>query len=308
MKRVLVTGGAGFLGSHLCERLIRDGAHVIAADDFSTGDERRLAALAREPRFELIRHDVAEPLAYAGELDEIYHLACPASPVHYQRDEVRTLRTALAGTLAIFELARTTGARALLASSSEVYGDPLEHPQREDYRGHVNALGPRGCYDEGKRAGETIAAAYHRQHGVPTRIARIFNTYGPRLTAGDGRAIGAFVARALAGTPLIVHGDGSQTRSFCYVDDMTDGLVRLMASDVDTLPVNLGNDREHAMIDVARMVIRIAGSHSTIELGARPEDDPSRRRPDLTRARERLGWTAAVELERGLALTIDAFR
>jgi UDP-glucuronate decarboxylase len=314
--KVLVTGGAGFLGSHLCDRLIGEGHEVIALDSFFTGRRANVEHLLSHPRFELVRGDVCDPMHF--EVDRIYHLACPASPVHYQRNPARTIETGVLGTLHALELARNTGARVFIASTSEIYGDPAVHPQREDYNGNVNPIGPRACYDEAKRCGESLAAAWANQYGVEVRIARIFNTYGPRMAENDGRVVSNFVCQALRGEALTVFGDGSQTRSFCYVDDLIDGFVRLMdhEKNEDTwsigdptpdLPVNLGNPGEFTMRELAEMVREMTGSRSEIVYRALPKDDPTRRRPDITRARELLGWEPKVPLREGLARTVDYF-
>jgi UDP-glucuronate decarboxylase len=306
-RRVLVTGGAGFLGSHLCDRLIAAGHQVVCLDNFFTGTRANIEHLLPHPRFELHRHDVEHPLTM--EVDEIYHLACPASPVHYQRNPVRTIRSSVMGTLHLLEVARESHARILIASTSEVYGDPAEHPQRETYWGHVNPIGPRACYDEGKRCGESLAVAYAAQHAVPVRIARIFNTYGPRLHPDDGRVVSSFIVQALRGEPLTVAGEGNQTRSFCYVSDLVEGLIRLMASEHGCDPVNLGNPRESRVIELARMVQELCRSPSPIAHRPLPENDPARRCPDISRAQQLLdGWTPQVSLEAGLAATIDYFR
>ena len=304
-KRILVTGGAGFLGSHLCERLIRDGHEVICVDDLFTGSRRNLDTLLGNHRFEFIRHDVCERMHI--ECDEIYHLACPASPVHYQRNPVRTIRTCVQGTLAALELAREVRARVMIASTSEIYGDPLVHPQVEGYWGNVNPIGPRACYDEGKRCAEALAASYAHQYDVAVRIARIFNTYGPRMLPNDGRVVSNFVVQCLRGEPITVFGDGSQTRSFCYVDDLIEGFVRLMHSDL-AMPVNLGNPAEATIVELAEQIRALTGSTSTITRGPRPQDDPARRRPDITLARSGLGWGPVIPLDDGLRRTIDYFR
>jgi UDP-glucuronate decarboxylase len=305
-KRILVTGGAGFLGSHLCERLVSDGAEVICLDNFFTGARDNVAHLLGNPRFELVRHDIEQPLTM--EVDEIYHLACPASPIHYQRNPVRTIRTAVQGTLNLLDVARESNARILIASTSEVYGDPSEHPQTEAYWGNVNPIGPRACYDEGKRCAEALAVSYARQFGTQVRIARIFNTYGPRLHQADGRVVSNFVVQALEGKPITIYGNGSQTRSFCFVSDLVDGLVRLMASGALADPVNLGNPRETSMLELAQIVLRLTGSSSQIVRAPLPKDDPARRNPDIGKARELLGWEPNVNLEQGLKHTIDYFR
>jgi len=305
-KRILVTGGAGFLGSHLCERLIADGHEVVCLDNFFTGLRDNVASLLNEPRFELVRHDVEHPLTM--EVDEIFHLACPASPIHYQRNPVRTIRTAVQGTLNLLDVARDSSARILIASTSEIYGTPLEHPQTEAYWGNVNPIGPRACYDEGKRCAEALAVSYARQYGTQVRIARIFNTYGPRLREGDGRVVSNFVVQALKGDPITIYGDGKQTRSFCYVSDLVEGFVRMMASSENAQPVNVGNPVETTMLELATTVKRLTGSSSPLVMAPLPKDDPVRRRPDIGRAQALLGWQPQVPLERGLALTIDYFR
>jgi UDP-glucuronate decarboxylase len=305
-KRILVTGGAGFLGSHLCERLLAERADVICLDNFFTGTRDNVAHLLSNPHFELVRHDVEQH--FTMEVDEIYHLACPASPIHYQRNPVRTIRTAVQGTLNLLDVARESSARILIASTSEVYGDPLEHPQTERYWGNVNPIGPRACYDEGKRCAETLALSYARQYGLSVRIARIFNTYGPRLHQADGRVVSNFIVQALRKKPITVYGDGSQTRSFCYVSDLIEGFVRLMASGDGAEPVNLGNPRETTLLDLAHMVKRLTESPSEITRAPLPKDDPVRRNPDITRARNLLGWEPKVSLEEGLSHTVDYFR
>ncbi|MFD6284744.1 UDP-glucuronic acid decarboxylase family protein [Streptomyces sp. NPDC060205] len=303
--RVLVTGGAGFIGSHLCERLIDDGHEVICLDNLFTGRRSNMAKLLGNPRFEFERHDVAEP--FHAEVDQIYHLACPASPVHYQRNPVRTVRTCVQGTLNALELARETGARLFIASTSEVYGDPEVHPQQEDYWGHVNPIGIRACYDEGKRCAEALAVSFARQYAVEVRLGRIFNTYGPRMHENDGRVVSNFAVQALREEPLTIYGDGSQTRSFCYVDDLVEAVVRLMAAETDARPVNLGNPRETTVEQIARQIKRLAGSTSELVFRPLPEDDPTRRRPDISRADTLLGWEPKVDLEDGLRRTIADF-
>jgi UDP-glucuronate decarboxylase len=304
---VLVTGGAGFLGSHLCERLLLDGHEVLSIDNYFTSSRRNLAAILAHPRFEALRHDVCFPLYV--EVDRIYNLACPASPVHYQHDPVQTTKANVHGSINMLGLAKRVHARILQASTSEVYGDPLIHPQVESYWGNVNPIGPRACYDEGKRCAETLFFDYHRQHRLEIKVARIFNTYGPRMLPDDGRVVSNFIVQALRGEPLTVFGDGTQTRSFCYVDDMTDALVRFMESDAGLVgPLNLGNPAESTLIDLAERVIRLTGSSSKITFRPSPCDDPRRRCPDITLARRHLGWTPKVELEDGLRETIDYFR
>ena len=302
---MLVTGGAGFLGSHLCARLLADGHEVLAVDNFFTGSRDNILALLDDPHFELLRHDVTFPLYV--EVDEIYNLACPASPIHYQFDPVQTTKTSVHGAINMLGLAKRTRARILQASTSEVYGDPEINPQVEDYRGSVNPIGPRACYDEGKRCAETLFFDYKRQHGTDIRIARIFNTYGPHMLPDDGRVISNFIVQALKGEPLTLYGDGSQTRSFCYVDDLVDGLARLMEG-AECGPVNLGNPVEITIAEVADKVIGLVGSGSAIETRPLPADDPARRCPDIGLAREALGWEPKVALEDGLKKTIEYFR
>ena len=307
-QRALVTGGAGFLGSHLCERLLQDpNREVLCVDNYYTGLRGNLAPTLVEPRFEAMRHDVTFPLYV--EADLIFNLACPASPRHYQHDPVQTVKTCVHGAINMLGLAKRLRAPILQASSSEVYGDPAVHPQTEDYWGHVNPIGPRSCYDEGKRCAETLFFDYHRQHHLTVKVARIFNTYGPRMAVHDGRVVSTFIVQALRNEPITVHGDGRQTRSFCYVDDLVEGLMRLMDSADDvTGPINLGNDREVAVGDLAETVVRLTGSKSPVVRGERrPVDDPHRRRPDVTQARETLGWTSTTPLEDGLQRTIDYF-
>lgn len=306
-KRVLVTGGAGFVGSHLCERLLEQGDDVLCVDNLYTGSKDNVAHLMLDPHFEFMRHDVCFPLYV--EVDEIYNLACPASPVHYQRDPVQTTKTSVIGAINMLGLAKRTGARILQASTSEVYGDPEVHPQPEEYWGNVNPIGLRSCYDEGKRAAETLFMDYHRQHGVGIKIARIFNTYGPRMHPNDGRVISNFIVQALQGQPITIYGDGSQTRSFCYVDDLVEGLMRLMTSpDRVTGPVNLGNPREYPMDDLARLVKEATGSDSQVVFLPLPQDDPKRRRPNIATAERELGWSPRIPMAEGLQVTIDYFR
>jgi UDP-glucuronate decarboxylase len=305
-KRVLVTGGAGFLGSHLCDRLVARGDDVLCVDNYFTGRKDNVAHLLGNPRFEVLRHDVTFPLYV--ETDEIYNLACPASPIHYQFDPVQTAKTSVIGAINMLGLAKRTHARVLQASTSEVYGDPVVHPQTEDYRGNVNPLGPRACYDEGKRAAETLFFDYRRQHHVRIKVARIFNTYGPRMHPEDGRVVSNFIVQALQGKPITLYGDGSQTRSFCYVDDLVEGLIRLMDTPDDiTGPINLGNPVELPMRALAERVIALTGSASPITLLPLPEDDPTQRCPDIGLARRLLGWEPAVGLDAGLARTITYF-
>ena len=305
--RALVTGGAGFIGSHLCERLLSDGYDVLCIDNYYSSTKDNIAHLLGNPRFEVIRHDVTFPLYV--EVDEIYHLACPASPIHYQRDPVQTTKTAVHGSINMLGLAKRTGAKILITSTSEVYGDPLVHPQTEDYWGNVNPIGPRACYDEGKRAAETLFFDYHRQHQLKIKVVRLFNTYGPRMHPHDGRVVSNFVVSALTGKPLTVYGEGQQTRSFCYVDDLIKGLVLMMHSDDSvTGPINLGNPGEFTIAELAAEVLRQVGTDPGITYHPLPTDDPVRRQPDITRAKATLGWEPTVNLTDGLATTIEYFR
>jgi UDP-glucuronate decarboxylase len=305
-KKVIVTGGAGFIGSHLCERLLAAGHEVLCVDSFFTGRKANIAPLLDHPRFEVIRHDITEPLVLSA--DEVYNLACPASPTHYQADPIHTMKTSVLGSINLLGLARRTGAKSLLASTSEVYGDPLVHPQPESYWGNVNPCGVRSCYDEGKRSAEALYFDYHRQHGVPIKVVRIFNTYGPRMRPDDGRVVSNFIVQALMGEPLTIYGHGEQTRSFCYVDDLVDGLIRMMATPDEVVgPINLGNPGEFTMLELAHAVKRMTGSRSPIVHQPLPQDDPKRRQPDITRARATLGWQPTVALEQGLARTIAYF-
>ncbi len=304
-QRVLVTGGAGFLGSHLCERLLAEGHEVLCADNFSTGARRNVESMIDHPRFEVLRHDVTQPLHV--EVDRIYNLACPASPRHYQRDPIRTIKTCVLGALNLLGLAKRCSARILQASTSEIYGDPSTHPQSEGYWGNVNPVGIRSCYDEGKRCAESLFFDYHRQHQVDIRVLRIFNTYGPRMHPQDGRVVSNFIVQALRGAPLTVYGDGLQTRSFCFVDDLVDGMIRLMQEAVGPGPFNLGNPHEFTVRALAEMVIRLTGSASTIVSLPLPADDPRQRRPDIGRVQQAVGWRPAVALEDGLRRTIAYF-
>jgi dTDP-glucose 4,6-dehydratase len=306
-ERVLITGGAGFLGSHLCERFLADGAEVLCLDNFLTGSPANVAHLLEHPRFVLVEHDVTGPFVPPKPPTAVLHLASPASPPAYLANPIHTLKAGALGTLHALGMARAAGARFLLASTSEVYGDPEVNPQPESYRGSVSTVGPRGVYDEAKRYAEALTAAYGREHGVAVRIARIFNTYGPRMAPDDGRAVPAFVSQALAGRPITVYGDGSQTRSFCYVDDLVDGIVLLLERG-DAGPVNLGNPEERTVLELARLVVRLTGSDSPIVFEPLPVDDPRVRRPDLARARELLGWAPRTSLEDGLARVIGWFR
>jgi UDP-glucuronate decarboxylase len=304
--RVLVTGGAGFLGSHLCERLLAEGCDVLCVDNFFTGTRRNVEHLVGGVRFELMRHDVTFPLYV--EVDQIYNLACPASPVHYQHDPVQTTKTSVHGAINMLGLAKRLKVKILQASTSEVYGDPDTHPQREDYWGNVNPVGPRACYDEGKRCAETLFFDYWRQHALPVKVARIFNTYGPRMLPNDGRVVSNFIVQALLGRDLTLYGDGGQTRSFCYVDDLIEGLVRLMATPAEvTGPINLGNPGEVSMRELAEKVLALTGSRSRIVGRPAPDDDPRRREPDIGKAKATLGWAPTVDLETGLTRTIAYF-
>ena len=306
-KRVLVTGGAGFLGSHVCDRLVADGCDVLCADNFFSGTKDNIAHLIGNPRFELLRHDVTFPLYV--EVDEIYNLACPASPIHYQYDPVQTTKTSVHGAINMLGLAKRTKAKILQASTSEVYGDPTVHPQTEDYWGHVNPIGLRSCYDEGKRCAETLFFDYRRQHKLRIKVARIFNTYGPRMHPNDGRVVSNFIEQALKGAPITVYGDGKQTRSFCYVDDLIDAFFRLMATSDDfTGPVNLGNPEEFTILELARKVIANTGSRSEIVFKPLPSDDPVQRQPDISLAKQVLQWEPVVALNEGLRRTVSYFR
>ena len=306
-KQVLVTGGAGFLGSHLCEVLVEEGEDVLCLDNFYTGSRANIQHLLGKPNFELLRHDVTFPLYI--EVDEVYNLACPASPIHYQHDPVQTTKTSVHGAINMLGLAKRTGAKILQASTSEVYGDPEEHPQSEHYWGHVNPIGPRSCYDEGKRCAETLFFDYRRQHNLPIKVARIFNTYGPRMHPDDGRVVSNFIVQALKGESLTIYGDGSQTRSFCYVDDLVTGLIRLMRTEDDcTGPVNLGNPDEFQIKQLAERVLALVGSTSKIIHKELPQDDPQQRRPDITLAKARLNWQPSIALDDGLFRTVEYFR
>lgn len=305
-KRILITGGAGFVGSHLCERLLRDGHDILCVDNFFTGSKDNIIHLLDNPHFELLRHDVTFPLYV--EVDEIYNLACPASPIHYQFDPVQTTKTSVHGAINMLGLAKRTRSKIFQASTSEVYGDPKVHPQREDYWGHVNPIGLRSCYDEGKRCAETLFFDYYRQHGLRIKVARIFNTYGPNMHPNDGRVVSNFIVQALKDEPITVYGEGRQTRSFCYVDDMVEAFVRLMGSPDDvTGPVNLGNPDEFTIMELAQQVISMTGSRSTIVNRPLPSDDPMQRQPDISLARSRLGWEPRIKLATGLGKTIEYF-
>jgi UDP-glucuronate decarboxylase len=305
-KRVLITGGAGFLGSHLCERLLHDGYDVLCVDNFFTGNKRNIMHLLANPHFELLRHDVTFPLYV--EVDEIYNLACPASPVHYQFDPVQTTKTSVHGAINMLGLAKRVRAKIFQASTSEVYGDPQIHPQPESYWGHVNPIGYRSCYDEGKRCAETLFFDYRRQHNLRIKVARIFNTYGPRMHPNDGRVVSNFIVQALSNKPITIYGDGLQTRSFCYVDDLIEAFVRLMATDDDfTGPVNTGNPSEFTIKELAEKIIAMTNSGSKLDYKPLPHDDPTQRKPDISLAQEKLGWTPRIELEKGLVKTIAYF-
>ncbi|MCR1792105.1 SDR family oxidoreductase [Leptospira sp. id769339] len=305
-NRVLVTGGAGFIGSHLCERLVQEGNEVICVDNFHTGRKKNVEKLLSNPRFELIRHDITEPIRL--EVDQIYNFACPASPIHYQSNAIKTIKTNVLGTTNMLGLAKRVKARILQASTSEVYGNPIEHPQKETYWGNVNPIGIRSCYDEGKRVAETLCFDYHRNHKVDIRVIRIFNTYGPRMLPDDGRVVSNFVVQALAGKDITVYGDGSQTRSFCYVDDLVDGIIKMMNTQDFNGPVNLGNDGEFTVKELAELVLKETGSSSKIIYKTLPQDDPARRKPDLTLARQKLGYEPKVPLLEGIRKTVDYFK
>jgi UDP-glucuronate decarboxylase len=305
-QSILVTGGAGFLGSHLCERLLADGHYVVCADNFFTGRKANVEHLLGNPHFELIRHDVTFPMFI--EVDAIYNLACPASPVHYQHDPVQTTKTSVHGAINMLGLAKRLRCRIFQASTSEVYGDPSVHPQTEDYWGHVNPIGPRSCYDEGKRCAETLFFDYHRQHALEIKVVRIFNTYGPRMHPNDGRVVSNFIVQALTGKPITIYGDGEQSRSFCYVDDLIEGFLRFMNAPASlTGPINLGNPGEFTMKQLAEMTIELTGSRSQLTYAPLPQDDPRQRRPDISQAQRELGWSPTIPLREGLARTIAYF-
>jgi UDP-glucuronate decarboxylase len=308
MKKILVTGGAGFLGSHLCDRLIEQGHQVLCLDSLFTGSRNNVEGLIKHPNFTFIKHDVVDPIN-VEKVDEIYNLACPASPVHYQFNPIHTMKTSVMGALNVLELARKTGAKVFQASTSEVYGDPSVHPQPEEYWGNVNTIGIRSCYDEGKRAAETLFFDYQRVHGVKIKVVRIFNTYGPRMAADDGRVVSNFIVQALKGQDLTVYGDGSQTRSFCYADDLVEGFMRLMNAGDDVVgPINMGNPGEFTMVELAEKVLRLTGSTSQLIHMPLPQDDPKQRRPDITKAKQLLNWEPTIALEQGLERTIAYFR
>lgn len=306
-KRILVTGGAGFLGSHLCERLLKDGNEVVCVDNYFTGCKDNILHLLKNPYFELIRHDITMP--FFIEVDEIYNLACPASPIHYQYNPIKTIKTSVMGAVNMLGLAKRINAKVLQASTSEVYGDPKVHPQNEEYWGNVNPIGPRACYDEGKRCAETLFMSYHQQNNVPIKIMRIFNTYGPRMDQNDGRVVSNFIVQSLKNEDITVYGDGSQTRSFCYVDDNIEGMIRLMnSSDNITGPINIGNPGEFTILELAEKIIELTGSSSKIIKMPLPKDDPLQRKPDISKAKELLDWSPSVNLNDGLKMTIDYFK
>lgn len=306
MKTILVTGGAGFIGSHLCEELIASGDRVICVDNFFTGQRQNIAHLENNENFRLLEHDIIDPLDVDEDIDQIYNLACPASPPHYQKNPIRTVKANTIGVINVLGLAKKTGARVLQASTSEIYGDPEVHPQTEDYNGNVNPLSPRACYDEGKRVAETLCMDYHREHGIEIRIARIFNTYGPRMKPDDGRVVSNFITETLQNKPMSIYGDGSQTRSFCFVDDLVRGLILLM-NQSDMGPINLGNPIELTMLELAKLVLEKTQSKSTVEHMPLPEADPKKRRPDITRAKKILGWQPSIGIDEGLTKTIEYF-
>ncbi len=306
-KRILITGGAGFLGSHLCERLLKEGHDVLCVDNFYTSTRQNITHLLKHPNFELMRHDITFPLFV--EVDQIYNMACPASPIHYQRDPVQTTKTNVHGAINMLGLAKRTGARILQASTSEVYGDPEQHPQTEHYWGHVNPIGVRSCYDEGKRCAETLFFDYRRQHGTRIKVARIFNTYGPKMLPDDGRVVSNFIVQALKSSNITIYGDGEQSRSFCYVDDLIDGLIKLMNSKEQlTGPINLGNPGEFTIKELAEKVIKMTGSTSRVIYAALPQDDPTQRKPDITQAKAKLAWDPQITLDEGLKPTIEYFQ
>lgn len=308
MKTILVTGGAGFIGSHLCKRLLAAGERVICVDNFLTCDRDNIANFLEDKNFVLIEHDIVDPLFIDEDIDEIYNLACPASPVHYQKNAIRTTKANTIGVINMLGLAKAKGARFFQASTSEIYGEPLEHPQTEQYRGNVNIIGPRACYDEGKRCAETLVFDYHRTHGLAVKVVRIFNTYGPNMAADDGRVVSNFILQALKGEEITIYGDGSQTRSFCYVDDLVEGFIRMMKSPAEvTGPINLGNPNEITVKQLAETIVSLTESQSTIAYKPLPEDDPTRRRPDIAAAKQTLDWEPTVGLEAGLKKTIDYF-
>lgn len=307
MKKILVTGGAGFVGSHLCERLLKEGHDVICVDNYFTGDKRNIVHLTDNPFFEIVRHDITMP--YYAEVDEIYNLACPASPIHYSHNPIKTVKTSVSGAINMLGLAKRVNAKILQASTSEVYGDPQVHPQTEDYWGHVNPIGARACYDEGKRVAETLFVNYHKQNNVRIKIIRIFNTYGPRMHPNDGRVVSNFIVQALQNKNITVYGNGTQTRSFQYVDDLVEGMIRIMATGEDfTGPVNIGNPGEFSILELAERIIRLTGSQSKIIFKPLPEDDPMQRKPDISLAKKEINWEPIIPLEEGLIKTIEYFK
>ena len=309
MKNVVVTGGAGFLGSHLCDLLLKKGENVICIDNLFTGSEENIQHLYNNKNFKFIKHDIIEPIYLSDvSIDEIYNLACPASPIHYQHNPVRTIKANTIGVINMLGLAKKHKARILQASTSEVYGDPLEHPQKESYRGNVNPIGPRACYDEGKRVAETLFFDYHRNHQLDIRVVRIFNTYGPRMSKHDGRVVSNFILQALNNEPITIYGDGSQTRSFCYVSDLLDGIYKLMQQNESMGPVNIGNPEEFSILELAEKIIELCGSKSTLEYMELPEDDPVQRKPDIELAENLLGWSPKIDVEKGLKKTIEYFK
>jgi len=305
LKKILITGGAGFIGSHLCERLLNEGNEVICLDNFFTGSKDNIVHLMNNPYFEVIRHDIEEPILI--EVDEIYNLASPASPIHYQKDPVKTVRTNVMGAINVLDIAKRCGAKVFQASTSEIYGDPEVHPQIEEYRGNVNTIGPRACYDEGKRCAETLFFDYYREYGVDIKVVRIFNTYGPKMALNDGRVISNFILQALNNEDITIYGDGSQTRSFCYVSDLVDGFIKMMSSNL-TGPINLGNPEEFTMLELAKKIIKLTNSKSKIVFKALPQDDPKQRCPDISKAKKYLNWEPKVSLDNGLKKTIEYFR
>jgi UDP-glucuronate decarboxylase len=307
-KTIIVTGAAGFIGSHLTEKLLNEGNKVIGIDNLQTGSKDNLETFINNPNFVFVKHDIEKPVKVGNDIDQIYHLACPAAPIHYQKDPIKTLNTAFIGTKNLLDLAKTKNARILYTSTSEIYGTPLEHPQHEGYWGNVNPIGPRSCYDEGKRSAEALSFAYHNQHGVDIRVVRIFNTYGPRMAQGDGRVMPNFIQQALKNEPITIYGTGDQTRSFCYVDDNVNGLIAMMNKDEFTGPVNIGNPAEITMRSLAESIIRLTNSNSKLEFHPLPQDDPHRRKPNIELAKEKLNWEPIIDLEQGLQKTINYFK
>lgn len=308
MKTILVTGGAGFIGSHLCDSLVNNGSKVVCVDNLFTGSKDNISHLVGKDNFEFLKHDVIKPLDFSGKVDQIFNLACPASPVHYQFDPIFTTKTNVIGAINMLGMAKKHGARILQTSTSEIYGDPLEHPQKESYRGNVNPIGPRACYDESKRVAETLLFDYNRQHNISIRVVRIFNTYGPKMAANDGRVVSNFILQALKDENITIYGDGKQTRSFCYISDMVDGLQKMMSVEGFKGPVNMGNPGEFTVLELAEKVIKLTGSKSEITFEPLPTDDPKKRKPDIGLAKEKLGWEPKIKLEDGLKETIEYFR